>query len=74
MRVKDCCSPAVNDSMLSEDGQRAKFPTPLDHGLSEREQPTEEVYPDADFRFFRGLLVALALSALIYSLLCFFLL
>lgn len=73
MLVKDDCTQAVTDAMLSENGQRADIPGPLDHGISEGGQPTETRYPDADFRFFRGLLTALALSALIYGLLYFFL-
>lgn len=73
MLVKDDCTQAVTDAMLSEKGQRADIPGPLDHGISEGGQATEARYPGADFGFFRGLLTALALSALIYGLLYFFL-
>lgn len=60
--------------MPLEDNQTAKIPLSLSRNGSQEAQQLEERCPDADFRFFRGLVVALGLSALAYSALWFFLL
>jgi hypothetical protein len=63
----------MTDAIVFEDSQSMEVSVPVDQRMSDVLQESSEP-PDDDFEFFRGLLIALALSALIYSLLYFLLL